>query len=105
MTDAGRGGEFYEADGVLNAYLRHRHDGVRSPNTVMEEPALIDALGSVAGCRVLDLGCGDGSTAGLILANGAASYAGLDGSAGMIATGCIERWRRADGWCSRWCIR
>lgn len=84
MDSSGRGGEFYEADGVRDAYLRHRHDGVRSPNTVMEEPAFVDTLGSVAGCRVLDLGCGDGSTAGLILAKGAASYVGLDGSAGMI---------------------
>jgi len=74
----------YEADGVRDAYLRHRHDGAHSPNTVMEEPAFIDALGSVAGCRVLDLGCGDGSTAELLLGRGAASYVGLDGSAGMI---------------------
>lgn len=84
MHASGQGGEFYEAEGVRDAYLRHRHDGERSPNKVMEEPAFIDALGSVAGCRVLDLGCGDGSTAGLILAKGAASYVGLDGSAGMI---------------------
>ena len=84
MDSSGRGGEFYEADGVRDAYLQHRHDGVQSPNTVMEEPAFIDTLGSVAGCRVLDLGCGDGSTVGLIRARGAASYVGLDGSAGMI---------------------
>jgi SAM-dependent methyltransferase len=86
MADDGRGGEFYEADGVRDAYLRHRHDGVRSPNTVMEEPALVGALGSVTGCRVLDLGCGDGSTAGLILDRGAVSYLGIDGSAGMIGS-------------------
>ncbi len=84
MAGTGRGGEFYDADGVRDAYLRHRHDGVRSPNTVMEGPAFIDALGSLTGSRVLDLGCGDGSTAGLILAKGAASYVGLDSSAGMI---------------------
>lgn len=84
MKTSGRGGDFYEAEDVRDAYLRHRHDGARSPNTVMEEPAFVDALGSVTGRRVLDLGCGDGSTAGLILAKGAASYVGLDGSAGMI---------------------
>ncbi len=84
MKVSGRGGGFYEADDVRGAYLRHRHDGSRSPNTVMEEPAFVDALGPVAGCRVLDLGCGDGSTAELVLGRGAASYVGLDGSAGMI---------------------
>lgn len=84
MDSSSRGSEFYEAAEVRDAYLQHRHDGVQSPNTVMEEPAFIDALGSVAVCRVLDLGCGDGSTAELILGRGAASYVGVDGSAGMI---------------------
>jgi len=86
MDASSRGGEFYEADGVRDSYLRCRHDGVQSPNTVMEQPAFVDALGSVAGSRVLDLGCGDGSTAELILAKDAASYVGLDGSTGMIDT-------------------
>lgn len=66
------------------AYLRHRHGGVRSPNTVMEEPAFLEALGPVAGLRVLDLGCGDGSTARLLLDAGAGSCVGVDGAAGMI---------------------
>ncbi|MCP4958146.1 MAG: class I SAM-dependent methyltransferase [Actinomycetia bacterium] len=86
MATGGRGGEFYEVDDVRRAYLRHRHDGLRSPNTVMEEPAFLDALGSVSGCRVLDLGCGDGSTANLILSGGATSYVGVDGSGGMVET-------------------
>ena len=79
-----RGGEFYETDAVRSAYLEHRHSGGHSPNTVMEEPAFLAALGSVAGQRVLDLGCGDGSTSPLLMAGGAASYLGVDGSPGMI---------------------
>lgn len=89
-TDEHRGGEFYDDDRNRRAYLAHRHSGVHSPNTVMEEPALLDALGSLDRCRVLDLGCGDGSTAPLMLANGAASYVGIDGSARMIETARTE---------------
>lgn len=84
MTASRRGGQFYDSGRVREDYLRHRHDGVRSPNTVMEEPAFLAAIGPVKGCRVLDLGCGDGSTAEVLLAGGAAAYTGLDGSAGMV---------------------
>ena len=67
MTANDRGSEFYEPDEVRAAYLRHRHDGIRSPNLVLEEPAFIEAVGSIAGQRVLDLGCGDGTTAALMV--------------------------------------
>lgn len=80
-----RGGEFYEDDDVREAYLRHRHDGAHSPNIVMEEPAFLDALGIVAGARVLDLGCGDGTTLPLLCRAGASTYLGIDGSAAMVA--------------------
>ncbi len=79
-----RGSEFYDNGAVRASYLRHRHDGRRSPNRVMEEPAFLAAVGPLDGRRVLDLGCGDGSTARTLLAAGAASYVGVDGSAGMI---------------------
>lgn len=39
----------------------------------------------VAGARVVELGCGTGRNAPAVLAAGAASYTGVDGSAGMLA--------------------
>ncbi len=84
-SDQHRGAEFYETEARRTAYLRHRHDPL-SPNSVMEEPAFHDAIGELEGRSVLDLGCGDGSTAALIVAAGAQSYVGVDGSATMIDT-------------------
>jgi SAM-dependent methyltransferase len=78
------GGEFYEDPQVRGAYLAHRHSGSASPNVVMEEPHLLDVLGDMGGAQVLDLGCGDGSTATLLFDAGATGYVGLDGSAGTI---------------------
>lgn len=79
-----RGSEAYEDDAVRSLYLAHRHSGARSPNTVMEEPAFRAAVGSVVGAHVVDLGCGDGSTAPVLIELGAASYLGIDGSAAMV---------------------
>ncbi|GAA2815272.1 class I SAM-dependent methyltransferase [Nonomuraea dietziae] len=56
---------------------------MHSPNHVMEEPALLDELGPVAGLRVLDLGCGDAAIGRTLLAAGCRSYLGIDGSARM----------------------
>lgn len=80
----GRGGDFYD-DRVTAQYLAHRHTSRTSPNLLMEEPAFIDAVGDVRGHRVLDLGCGGGATASLMLDAGASSYRGIDGSPQMIA--------------------
>ena len=83
MGERTTGGDFY--DPVVTAdYLAHRHAGVRSPNTVMEEPALLDAIGDIGGARVLDLGCGDGRFALTALELGARSYHGIDASPSMI---------------------
>lgn len=79
-----RGGDFYD-DHLTDLYLAHRHAGHASPNSVMEEPAFLDAVDDVRGHRVLDLGCGDGATAPLLLGAGASSYRGIDGSPRMIA--------------------
>jgi SAM-dependent methyltransferase len=51
---------------------------------VMEEPALLDALGDVRGRRVLDLGCGDAAIGRRLLESGCRSYLGIDASARMV---------------------
>lgn len=64
-------------------YTARRHSGASSPNTVMEEPALLAELGDVAGLDVLDLGCGDADLGRVVLAAGGRSYLGVDGSEAM----------------------
>jgi toxoflavin synthase len=49
----------------------------------LEFPSVLDALGSVAGARILDLGCGSGVYTRL-LANEGAKVVGIDESGGMI---------------------
>ncbi|MFB9628906.1 class I SAM-dependent DNA methyltransferase [Nonomuraea helvata] len=87
MTVSGRGGSFYDVPHVFERYLDHRHSGVSSPNQVMEEPALLEELGTVGGLRVLDLGCGDAAIGQTLLNAGCHSYLGLDGSAAMVEAG------------------
>lgn len=77
------GGDFYD-NAVTARYLAHRHAGTASPNIVMEEPAVLAQLGDLSDLRVIDLGCGDGTFADVVLDGGAQSYLGLDGSAAMI---------------------
>jgi hypothetical protein len=50
------GGAFYDSPGVFDRYSAHRGEPILSPNLVMEDPAVLDHLGDVAGLRVLDLG-------------------------------------------------
>lgn len=83
-ADEGRGSDFYEDAESLEAYLAHRHAPVGSPNLVMEDPAFVRAAGDLAGRRILDLGCGDGTFARACSAAGCASYLGIDGSRRMI---------------------
>jgi SAM-dependent methyltransferase len=78
-------GAFYDQPGVFDRYISHRHDGVFSPNAVMEEPAVVAHLGEVAGLRVLDLGCGDASLGRRLFDAGCVGYLGVDASARMVA--------------------
>jgi SAM-dependent methyltransferase len=77
------GGAFYDQPEVFERYRAHRAWPL-NPNTTLEEPAFLDELGDVAGLRVLDLGCGDGGTASLLLDLGCGSYLGVDGSTLMV---------------------
>lgn len=60
---------------------------MRSPNEVMERPAVWHELGDVTGLQVLDLGCGDAAFGRELLDAGCASYLGVDGSAAMVQLG------------------
>ena len=44
----------------------------------------MEELGSVAGLRVLDLGCGDAALGRVLLSAGCARYLGVDGSERMV---------------------
>jgi SAM-dependent methyltransferase len=78
------GGSFYDAGDVLDRYVEHRAGRQFSPNDVMEEPAVLRALGDPSGLRILDLGCGDARFGRQLLAAGAASYWGVDNSRRML---------------------
>jgi cyclopropane fatty-acyl-phospholipid synthase-like methyltransferase len=82
-VEARHGGAFYDQPEVFAHYREHRA-WPQNPNNTLEEPAFLDELGNIAGLRILDLGCGDGSTAITLLNAGCASYLGIDGSALMI---------------------
>ncbi|HTE53271.1 MAG TPA: class I SAM-dependent methyltransferase [Kofleriaceae bacterium] len=69
------------------------YDELDNPLVAMAAYALTGRLGRFAGARVLELGCGTGRNAPVLLAAGAASYVGVDGSAGMLAQ---ARTRTAD---------
>jgi len=79
------GDSFYDAPGVLEAYTAGRPSGHSHPNEVMEEPAVLAALGDVTGLRVLDLGCGDASFGQRLLEQGATAYHGVDTSTRMLS--------------------
>jgi len=78
------GGAFYDEDELFERYRAAVHPGPASANFVMEEPALLDAIGDVRGLRVLDLGCGDAAIGRRLLDAGCRAYLGIDASARMI---------------------
>jgi ubiquinone/menaquinone biosynthesis C-methylase UbiE len=72
--------------GIRGGYDRWArvYDHDQNPLVALEEPVVSEALGAVAGLRVLDLGCGTGRHA-LRLAAAGASVTALDFSEGMLA--------------------
>jgi len=78
------GPSFYDDDAVFATYMRHR-DRDEAPNDTLEKPDLLDSIGSPAGLRVLDLGCGNAEIGRELLAAGAASYVGVEPSRNMLA--------------------
>lgn len=78
------GPRFYDEPAVFDTYWAHR-DAPGAPNQTLEAPVVRELLGAVRGLDVLDLGCGDGAFGLELLAQGAASYLGLDASQRMVA--------------------
>ncbi|MCU1279118.1 MAG: Methyltransferase type 11 [bacterium] len=81
---ASDGPDFYDDDSVFATYaaMRKRTD---SPNETMEAPVFHELVGDVRGLRILDLGCGTASLGRELLARGARTYVGVDGSRKMAA--------------------
>ena len=69
-------------DAFAEDYLEHAQDSAF--NAHYDRPAVLALVGSVAGLRILDLGCGPGLYAGELLARGARSVLGIDASAEMV---------------------
>jgi SAM-dependent methyltransferase len=70
-------------NGLGEAWVRHAelHDRQAEPFGL----AVLDALGDLAGARVLDVGCGTGATAAQLLERGAGQVLGVDLSEPMVA--------------------
>lgn len=54
------------------------------PSTLLDEPVLLELMGDVAGCRALDLGCGTGRYARLLIRRGT-RVVGMDLSMAMLS--------------------
>lgn len=77
------GPQFYDHATVFQTYMHHRQRP-DNPNDTLERPIIVALLGPVRGAHLLDLGCGDAALGPALLAQGAASYLGLDGSQNMV---------------------
>ena len=112
------GSSFYDDDGVFDTYARLRSN-VESANDTLERPLMRELLGEVRGEDIVDLGCGTADFGRELLAAGAASYLGIDGSRNMVeqarlalqgTPGRVERselqdWHAQAASCSRVCAR
>jgi SAM-dependent methyltransferase len=77
------GPQFYDHAAVFQTSMQHRQRP-DNPNDTLEKPIMLALLGPVRGAHLLDLGCGDAALGTALLAQGAASYLGLDGSRNML---------------------
>jgi SAM-dependent methyltransferase len=83
------GPTFYDDDSIFAIYSKRRNRP-ESPNFTLELPVVAELLGDPAGQDFLDLGCGDGQFGSALLAAGASSYLGIDGSQNMIAAATVR---------------
>ncbi len=71
------------ADLGPEAYARWRASEIGAVSEQLESQLILELMGDVSGCRVLDVGCGDGELA-LELTRRGAIVTGIDASAAMI---------------------
>lgn len=78
-----KGYDFYDEEAVFDYYIdrRKRPD---NPNDTIEEPAFMEVVEDFRDLDILDLGCGDGRFGMQLLAEGCASYVGVEGSQRMV---------------------
>ncbi|MDN7225900.1 class I SAM-dependent methyltransferase [Planococcus liqunii] len=77
-----KGSSVYDQTDFLSNYLKRR-GRQESPNNAIEKPIIFELLGDVSGKRILDLGCGDAAFGRELMAAGAVSYEGVEGSEAM----------------------
>ena len=78
------GPQFYDDDALFAAYQQMRARPTNA-NITLEWPIFRALAGSVAGLRLLDLGCGDAAFGREVLQAGAQRYVGLEASHNMAA--------------------
>ncbi len=81
MADAGA--FFYDRSDVFSQYLERREQKT-SANDTLELPIIQALLPELTGKHLLDVGCGDGQIASLLLSQGLGKYTGFDGSQNMV---------------------
>lgn len=77
------GSDFYDRDENFARYMERRQ-AEENANDTLEKPVFQELLGSVAGLRILDVGCGDASYGRELLDRGCTAYLGLEGSGNMV---------------------
>lgn len=80
------GTQFFDDEQIFATYMQRRTNA-GSANNVLEWPIFRELVGAVQGLRVLDLGCGDATFGRDALAQGCASYLGVEGSEKMADLG------------------
>lgn len=78
------GPQFYDEESVFQNYQLGRTQRPNNPNDTIEKPIFDDLLGDVTGKAILDLGCGAGGFGVELLAQGCASYTGVEPSTRMV---------------------